>query len=68
MNYYTDVAVSLNNNDVTIYKKAGNKWSESGSLKEHGQRVTGIDWAAKSNRIVTCGAVSLVTVSSSLQN
>lgn len=51
-----NLAISLNDNDVLIYKKEGNKWTESGSLTEHGQRVTGIDWAPKSNRIVTCGA------------
>lgn len=50
------VALSNNNNDVLVYMKQGNKWNVTGSLKEHGQRVTGIDWAPKSNRIVTCGA------------
>ena len=25
---------------------------------QHGQRVTGMDWAAKSNQLVTCAAVS----------
>ena len=52
------MAMSLNDNDVKIYKKVGNKWSETDTLGEHGQNVTGIDWAPKSNRIVTCGAVS----------
>lgn len=51
-----EVAMSLNDTEVKLYKKQGNKWTETGSLEEHGQRVTGIDWAAKSNRIVTCGA------------
>lgn len=50
------MAMSLNDNDVKIYKKVGNKWSETDTLGEHGQNVTGIDWAPKSNRIVTCGA------------
>ena len=50
--------MSLNDTEVKLYKKQGNKWTETGSLTEHGQRVTGIDWAPKSNRIVTCGAVS----------
>ena len=27
-------------------------------LPQHGQRVTGMDWAPKSDRLVTCGAVS----------
>lgn len=26
---------------------------------QHGQRVRGVDWAPKSNKIVTCGDVSL---------
>ena len=50
--------MSLNDTEVKLYKKQGNKWTETSSLTEHGQRVTGIDWAPKSNRIVTCGAVS----------
>lgn len=50
------LAISKNDNDVIVYKKEGSKWSETGTLTEHGQRVTSIDWAAKSNRLVTCGA------------
>nr|KAG5710410.1 hypothetical protein BaRGS_022228 [Batillaria attramentaria] len=50
------LALSLNDHEVKIYKKSGNKWQETDTLGEHGQRVTGIDWASKSNRIVTCGA------------
>jgi len=52
----TGLALSLNNSDVKIYKKAGGKWAETDTLSEHGQRVTGIDWAPNSNRIVTCSA------------
>lgn len=52
----TGMALSLNDHEVKIYKKSGAKWQETDSLGEHGQRVTGIDWAPKSNRIVTCGA------------
>ena len=29
---------------------------------QHGQRVTGMDWAAKSNMLVTCAAVSFCSV------
>ena len=54
------LAMSHNNNNVTVYKKQANKWLQKSELTEHGQRVTGIDWAAKSNRIVTCGAVSII--------
>ena len=52
------IAVSPNNNDVNILKFDGKKFDkivDSAALKEHGSRVTGIDWAANSNRIVTCG-------------
>ena len=59
----SDVALSLNDTEVKLFKRQGPKWTETGSLTEHGQRVTGIDWAPKSNRIVTCGAVSsLITL------
>lgn len=50
------LALSLNDHEVKIFKKSGNKWDETHTLGEHGQHVTGIDWAPKSNRIVTCGA------------
>uniref|UniRef100_A0A0B7AQ79 Arp2/3 complex 41 kDa subunit n=1 Tax=Arion vulgaris TaxID=1028688 RepID=A0A0B7AQ79_9EUPU len=52
----TGLALSLNDSDVKIYKKSGNKWQETDTLSEHGQRVTSIDWAPISNRIVTCSA------------
>lgn len=29
---------------------------------QHGQRVTGMDWAAKSNQLVTCAAVSVLHI------
>ncbi|XP_077979751.1 actin-related protein 2/3 complex subunit 1A-like [Glandiceps talaboti] len=51
----TQLAISPNNNEVHIYKKVGSKWEKLHVLNEHSQRVTGIDWAARSNRIVTCG-------------
>lgn len=52
----TEIALSQNDADVKIFKKSGNKFDETASLTEHGQQVTGIEWAANSNRIVTCGA------------
>ncbi|XP_070580248.1 actin-related protein 2/3 complex subunit 1A-B-like [Ptychodera flava] len=51
----TQLALSPNNHEVHIYKKVGNKWEKCHVLDEHSQRVTSIDWAPKSNRIVTCG-------------
>lgn len=50
------LAMSLNDSNVKIYKKAGTKWDETDTLSEHAQRVTSIDWAPNSNRIVTCSA------------
>jgi len=52
----TQVAVSPNNNEVQIYKLTAGKWNLVDTLSEHGQRVTGIDWAPNSDRIVSCGA------------
>ncbi len=53
----TEVAISSNNNVVDVYAQSGGRWNKTHTLDEHVQRVTGIDWAPKSNRIVTCSAV-----------
>ncbi|XP_041086062.1 actin-related protein 2/3 complex subunit 1A-like [Polyodon spathula] len=52
----TQVAISPNNHEVHIYRKSGNQWVKAHELKEHNGHITGIDWAPKSDRIVTCGA------------
>jgi len=52
----SQLAVSLNNHEVKIFRNEGGSWKLSHTLDEHVQRVTSIDWAPKSNRIVTCGA------------
>lgn len=52
----TKFAMSPNNSEVRIYAKKGSKWEVEHVLKEHGQRVTGMDWAPKSDRLVTCAA------------
>ncbi|XP_072124786.1 actin-related protein 2/3 complex subunit 1A-B isoform X1 [Mobula birostris] len=52
----TQIALSPNNHEVHIYKKSGNQWVKNHELKEHNGRITGIDWAPQSDRIVTCGA------------
>ena len=52
------MALSPNNNEIHIYSYAGGRWEKTDTLNEHYQRVTGIDWAPSSNRIVTGGAVS----------
>ncbi|KAK4701831.1 actin related protein 2/3 complex, subunit 1A/1B, partial [Phenoliferia sp. Uapishka_3] len=48
------VAVSQNSNEVQIYAKAGAKWEVAHKLTEHDKLVTSIDWAPRTNRIVTC--------------
>lgn len=50
----TKVAISPNNNEIHIYAKNGNNYVLEHKLAEHDQLVTGIDWAPKTNRIVSC--------------
>jgi len=52
----TQLALSPNNNNVNIYQKQGSGWKLMHTLSEHTLQITGIDWAPKTNRIVTCGA------------
>ncbi|XP_038068070.1 actin-related protein 2/3 complex subunit 1A-like [Patiria miniata] len=51
----TQIAISPNSHEVHIYAKKGSNYEKLYTLSEHSQRVTSIDWAANSNRIVTCG-------------
>ena len=50
------LAVSHNNKEVKVYKEGNKKWEQTAILDQHDLRVTGIDWAPKTNRIVTCSA------------
>jgi len=50
----TRVALCPNNTEVIIYRKDGNNFVKEFTLQEHDQVVTGIDWAPKTNRIVSC--------------
>jgi len=50
----TQVALCPNNNEVHIYEKQGKSWQLINVLGEHDKLVTGIDWAPKTNRIVSC--------------
>ncbi|XP_032443230.1 actin-related protein 2/3 complex subunit 1A-A isoform X2 [Xiphophorus hellerii] len=52
----TQIAVSPNNNVVNIYEKKGKDWHKIHELTEHSGRITGVDWAPVSNRIVTCAS------------
>lgn len=53
-----ELAISPNNNEVHVYKRESTKFKCLEVLAQHDLRVTSIDWAPKSNRIVTCAAVS----------
>lgn len=52
----SQLALSLNNNEVRIYEHKGTEYTLIDSLKGHDLLVTGIDWAPTTNRIVTCAA------------
>jgi len=53
----SEIATALNGNDVHIYGRQPNsEWALKHELQGHDLRVTSIDWAPNSNRIVTCGA------------
>ncbi|CAF1210102.1 unnamed protein product [Adineta steineri] len=52
----TQIAVSLGKNDLRIYNKQAGKWKLTHTLCEHLSRVLAIDWAPKTNRIVTASA------------
>lgn len=49
----TQVAVSLNTNEVQILSRSGLDWIPRETLSEHDKIITSIDWAPNSNRIVT---------------
>ncbi|KAG0361829.1 hypothetical protein BGZ54_008915 [Gamsiella multidivaricata] len=51
---HTELAVCFNSNVVNIFRKASAGWTLAWALAEHDKPVTSIDWAPKSNRIVTC--------------
>lgn len=50
------LALSPNNNLVYIYRQQNSSWVEECVLSQHDLRVTSIDWAPKTDRIVTCSA------------
>lgn len=50
----TQLAISPNTNEIQIYHKNGQEWKLEHTLTEHDKLVTSLDWAPKSNRIVSC--------------
>ena len=57
--FLVEIAVSLGKNDVRIYQKVAEKWKLIHTLCEHLSRVLAIDWAPKTNQIVSASAVSI---------
>lgn len=55
----TQVALSKNDDLVYMYATNGKEnpkeWTLNQTVAEHGGDVSGIDWCAKTNQIVTCG-------------
>lgn len=67
----TLLALSVNTSDVYILmvpKTASQRYQIVDVLKEHSALVTGIDWAAKTNQIVTCSADRNAYVWTKVQN
>lgn len=55
----SQMALSPNNNEVVLYRKPTAScptFTQLQVLSEHTLRVTGIDWAPQTNRLVTCAA------------
>lgn len=60
----TEVALCPNSHEVHLYRRQGGSsgattsptWTRGQTLSRHDLRVTSIDWAPRSNRIVTCAA------------
>eukprot|EP00092_Neocalanus_flemingeri_P034085 GFUD01037067.1.p1 GENE.GFUD01037067.1~~GFUD01037067.1.p1 ORF type:complete len:372 (+),score=123.95 GFUD01037067.1:349-1464(+) len=52
----SELALSHNSKDVTLYNAKGQGWEKTAVLDQHDLRVTGIDWAPTTNRIVTCSS------------
>merc|ERR1712018_286487 len=50
------LALTKNSKEVKLYSSNGKGFEEDGKLDQHDLRVTGIDCAPKTNRIVTCSA------------
>jgi len=50
------LAISHNDNTVEVHQKGPGGWKQTEVLAQHDLRVNDIDWAPKTNRIVTCSA------------
>jgi len=53
----SQLALALANHNVEIYQYQGpSRWTKVATLEKHVARVTGIDWAPNTNKIVTCSS------------
>lgn len=50
----TKIAYSPCSKDIIIARREGDKFVQEAVLKQHDARVTGIDWAATNNKLVSC--------------
>lgn len=57
--HHIEIALSLGRNDVSIFQKVAGKWKLIHTLREHLSRVLAIDWAPKTNQIVSASAVNI---------
>jgi len=48
------LALCPNTNEIMIFSRKGTDFTLEATLKEHDAVVTGLDWAPKTNRIVSC--------------
>lgn len=53
---FAEVAICANNNEIQVHQRNSSSWKLLETLEEHHMAVMGIDWAPKTNRIVTCSA------------
>lgn len=62
LNYYClflVLAVSPSNNEIHVFQWQNGRWTLAALLAEHDLPITGLDWAPKTNRIVSCAQASL---------
>ena len=52
--FFLEIAIVPNSNHVQIYQKQGSAFKLKHTLTDHDKLVTCVDWAPKTNRIVTC--------------
>ena len=60
--FVAEVAISTKNSEVHVYKRSGYQWNHADVLQAHDMTVMCLDWAPKTNRIVTCAADKMAYV------